>query len=155
MCLGYGKSDPVGPGSGNTRNGQSRKTLKSEQGTLEIGVPRDRAVNFEPKLIRKHQTRWDGLDEKIIALYARGMMVRDMQAQLEEMYGVEVSPALISQVTDAVHDEVKMWQNRPLESMYPVVYLNALMVKMRREGPGRNRAVYVAIGLNEDGRECT
>ena len=96
--LGYGKSDPVG----------QHAEWTEPQGTLEIEVPRDREGSFEPKLIRKHQTRWDGLDEKIIALYARGMMVRDMQAQLEEMYGAEVSPALISQVTDAVHDEVKM-----------------------------------------------
>jgi len=118
---------------------------------LEIAVPRDREGSFEPELVRKHQRRWDGLDEKIIALYARGMTVRDIQAQLEELYGVEVSPGLISQVTDAVLDEVRTWQSRPLESMYPVVYLDALMVKMRHEGRVENRAVYVAIGINEDG----
>ena len=149
--LGYEKNDPVGNGSGNSRNGRSRKTLKSEQGQLEIAVPRDRQGSFEPKLVRKHQTRWDGLDEKIIALYARGMTVRDIQAQLEELYGVEVSAGLISEVTDAVLDEVKTWQSRPLESMYPVIYLDALMVKMRHEGRVENRAVYVAIGINEDG----
>ena len=102
---------------------------------------KDREEGFEPKLVRKHQRRWDGLDEKIIALYARGMTVRDIQAQLEELYGVEVSPGLISQVTDAVLDEVRTWQSRPLESMYPVVYLDALMVKMRHEGRVENRAV--------------
>lgn len=149
--LGYEKNDPAGYGSGNSRNGKTRKTLKSEQGELEVAVPRDRQGSFEPQLIRKHQTRWDGLDEKIIALYARGMTVRDIQAQLHEMYGVEVSPGLISEVTDAVLDEVKTWQNRPLDSMYPVVYLDALMVKMRHEGRVENRAVYVAIGINEEG----
>ena len=149
--LGYEKNDPAGYGSGNSRNGKTRKTLKSEQGELEVAVPRDRQGSFEPQLIRKHQTRWDGLDEKIITLYARGMTVRDIQAQLHEMYGVEVSPGLISEVTDAVLDEVKTWQNRPLDSMYPVVYLDALMVKMRHEGRVENRAVYVAIGINDEG----
>ena len=149
--LGYEKSDPAGYGSGNSRNGKTRKTLKSEQGELEVAVPRDRQGTFEPQLVRKHQTRWDGLDDKIIALYARGMTVRDIQAQLHEMYGVEVSPGLISEVTDAVLDEVKTWQNRPLDSMYPVVYLDALMVKMRHEGRVENRAVYVAIGINDEG----
>ena len=149
--LGYEKSDPAGYGSGNSRNGKSRKKLKNEHGEMEIAVPRDRQGSFEPQLVRKHQTRWDGLDEKIIALYARGMTVRDIQAQLHELYGVEVSPGLISEVTDAVLDEVKAWQNRPLECMYPVLYLDALMVKMRHEGRVENRAVYVAIGINEEG----
>lgn len=151
--LGYEKSDPVGYGSGNSRNGKSRKTLKSEQGEIEVSIPRDRQGSFEPQLIKKHQTRWDGLDEQIISLYARGMTVRDIQAQLQELYGVEVSSGLISEVTDAVLDEVKIWQSRPLESMYPVVYLDALMVKMRHEGRVENRAVYVAIGLNEEGQK--
>lgn len=151
--LGYEKNDRVGYGNGNSRNGKSRKTLKSEQGEVEIAVPRDRQGSFEPQLVRKHQTRWDGLDEKIIALYSRGMTVRDIQAQLEEMYGVDVSPGLISEVTDAVLDEVKAWQSRPLESMYPVLYLDALMVKMRHEGRVENRAVFVAIGVDEEGQK--
>lgn len=151
--LGYEKSDPVGYGSGNTRNGKSRKTLKSERGEMEVAIPRDRQGSFEPQLVRKHQTRWDGLDEKIIALYARGMTVRDIQAQLTEMYGVDVSPGLISEVTDAVLDEVKAWQSRPLENMYPVLYLDALMVKMRYEGRVENRAVFVAIGVDEEGQK--
>ncbi len=151
--LGYEKNDPVGYGNGNSRNGKSRKTLKSEQGEVEISVPRDRQGSFEPQLVRKHQTRWDGLDEKIIALYSRGMTVRDIQAQLQEMYGVDVSPGLISEVTDAVLDEVKAWQSRPLESMYPVLYLDALMVKMRHEGRVENRAVFVAIGVDEEGQK--
>jgi putative transposase len=151
--LGYEKNDPVGYGNGNSRNGKSRKTLKSEQGEVEIAVPRDRQGSFEPQLVRKHQTRWDGLDEKIIALYSRGMTVRDIQAQLQEMYGVDVSPGLISEVTDAVLDEVKTWQSRPLENMYPVLYLDALMVKMRHEGRVENRAVFVAIGVDEEGQK--
>jgi putative transposase len=151
--LGYEKNDPVGYGNGNSRNGKSRKTLKSEQGEVEIAVPRDRQGSFEPQLVRKHQTRWDGLDEKIIALYSRGMTVRDIQAQLQEMYGVDVSPGLISEVTDAVLDEVKAWQSRPLENMYPVLYLDALMVKMRHEGRVENRAVFVAIGVDEEGQK--
>ena len=110
-------------------------------------------MSFEPQLVRKHQTRWDGLDEKIIALYARGMTVRDIQAQLVEMYGVDVSPGLISEVTDGVLEEVKAWQSRPLENMYPVLYLDALMVKMRHEGRMKNRAVFVAIGVDEEGQK--
>ena len=151
--LGYEKNDPVGYGNGNSRNGKSRKRLKSEQGEVEIAIPRDRQGSFEPQLVRKHQTRWDGLDEKIIALYARGMTVRDIQAQLTEMYGVDVSPSLISDVTDAVLDEMKAWQSRPLENMYPVLYLDALMVKMRHEGRVENRAVFVAIGVDEEGQK--
>ncbi len=149
--LGYEKHDPAGHGSGNARNGASRKTLKGESGEMEIAVPRDRKGTFEPRVVKKHQTRWDKLDQQIIALYARGLTVRDIQAQLQELYGVEVSAGLISEVTDEVLDEVKTWQNRPLESMYPVMFLDALMVKMRHEGRVENRAVYVAIGVNEDG----
>lgn len=151
--LGYEKHDPAGHGSGNTRNGKSRKRLKGEQGEMEIAVPRDRNGTFEPQVVRKHQTRWDKLDEQIIALYARGLTVRDIQAQLQEIYGVEVSAGLISEVTDEVLDEVKTWQNRPLENIYPVMFLDALMVKMRHEGRVENRAVYVAIGVNEEGQK--
>ena len=151
--LGYEKHDVAGPGNGNTRNGKSRKTLKGESGEMEIAVPRDRHGTFDPQVVRKHQTRWDGLDQQIIALYARGLTVRDIQAQLEEMYGVEVSAGLISEVTDEVLEEVKTWQNRPLENMYPVMFLDALMVKMRHDGRVENRAVYVAIGIDEEGRK--
>lgn len=151
--LGYEKHDPAGYGSGNARNGKSRKTLKSEDGEMEIAVPRDRNGTFEPKVVGKHQTRWKGLDEKIIALYARGMTVRDIQAQLQEMYGVEISPGLISEVTDEVLEEVKIWQNRALDNMYPVIFLDALVVKMRHEGRVENRAVYLAMGLNEEGQK--
>ena len=151
--LGYEKHDPAGHGSGNARNGKSRKTLKGESGEMEIAVPRDRNGTFEPQLVKKHQTRWEKLDQQIIALYARGMTVRDIQAQLQELYGVDVSAGLISEVTDEVMDEVKQWQNRPLENMYPVMFLDALMVKMRHEGRVENRAVYVSIGINEEGQK--
>ena len=113
--LGHEKHEPVVNSAGNTRNGRSRKTLKGEFGELPIEVPRDRQGSFEPKLIPKHQTRWSGFDDKILSLYARGMTVREIQAHLEEMYGAEVSPSLISSVTDAVVDEVKAWQSRPLQ----------------------------------------
>jgi putative transposase len=151
--LGYEKHEVAKPGNGNTRNGKSRKTLKGQSGEMEIAVPRDRHGSFEPQVVRKHQTRWDGLDQQIIALYARGLTVRDIQAQLQEIYGVEVSAGLISEVTDEVLDEVKTWQSRPLENMYPVMFLDALMVKMRHDGRVENRAVYVAIGINEEGRK--
>ena len=150
---GYEKHDLATPGNGNTRNGESRKSVKGESGEMEIAVPRDRNSTFDPQVVRKHQTRWDGLDRHIIALYARGLTVRDIQAQLEEMYGVEVSAGLISEVTDEVLEEVKTWQNRPLENMYPVMFLDALMVKMRHDGRVENRAVYVAIGIDEEGRK--
>lgn len=127
--LGHEKHEPVANGAGNTRNGRSRKTLKGEFGELPIEVPRDRQGTFEPKLIPKHQTRWSGFDDKILSLYARGMTVREIQAHLEEMYGAEVSPSLISSVTDAVVDEVKAWQARPLDPVYPIVYLDCIHVK--------------------------
>jgi putative transposase len=151
--LGYEKHDPAGYHSGNSRNGKSSKTLKSDRGEIEIAVPRDRNGTFEPKLISKGQTRWKDLDEKIIGFYSRGMTVRDIQAQLEELYGVEVSSGLISEVTDGVLEEVKAWQNRALDNMYPVIYLDAIVVKIRHEGRVSNRAVYVALGLTEEGQK--
>lgn len=150
--LGHEKHGSVANESGNTRNGKSRKTLKGEFGELPIEVPRDRHGSFEPKLVTKHQTRWAGFDDKIISLYARGMTVREIQAHLEEMYGTEVSPSLISSVTDAVVDEVKAWQGRPLNPIYPIVYLDCIHVKVR-EGTVRVKAVYLAIGINMDGEK--
>jgi putative transposase len=149
--LGYAKHEPAGRNGGNSRNGTSRKTLKTEQGPLPIEVPRDRDSRFEPQIISKGQTRFTGFDDKIIALYARGLPTREIQAHLEEIYGVDVSPTLISHVTDAVIDEAKAWQNRPLEALYPIVYLDALMVKGRDNGHIINKAVYLAIGINLDG----
>jgi putative transposase len=151
--LGYEKGDPAGRGSGNSRNGTTPKTLLTEDGELDIEVPRDRAGTFEPQLVAKGQTRFDGFDEKIISLYARGMTVREIQGHLKDLYGVEVSPDLISRVTDAVLEEVRDWQNRPLERVYPVVFFDAMRVKIRDEGMVRNKAVYVALGLNVDGEK--
>ena len=150
--LGHGKHESVANDTGNTRNGKSRKTLKGEFGELPIEIPRDRHGSFEPKLVTKHQTRWAGFDDKIISLYARGMTVREIQAHLEEMYGTEVSPSLISSVTDAVVDEVKAWQARPLNPLYPIVYLDCIHVKVR-EGTVRVKAVYLAIGITMDGEK--
>jgi len=151
--LGYEKHDPEGHNSGNSRNGSSSKRLKGEFGTVEIEVPRDRQASFDPKLVPKGQTRFAGFDDKILSLYARGMTTREIQGHLEEMYQVEVSPTLISNVTDAVIEEVKAWQTRPLDAIYPIVYLDALVVKMRAEGRVENRAVYVAIGINLEGQK--
>lgn len=151
--LGYGKHEVAGYGSGNSRNGKSSKTLKGESGEMTVDVPRDRNGTFEPKLIEKHQTRFEGFDAKILSMYALGMTVRDIQGHLRDLYGVDVSPALISEVTDSVQEEVKAWQDRPLEALYPIVYLDALMVKMRHEGKVENRAVYTAIGINLEGQK--
>jgi putative transposase len=150
--LGYGKHEAVANSTGNMRNGKSRKTLKGEFGELPIEIPRDRHGSFEPQLIPKHQTRWAGFDDKILSLYARGMTVREIQSHLEEMYGTEVSPSLISSVTDAVADEVKVWQSRPLEALYPIVYLDCIHVKVR-EGTVRVKAVYLAIGITMAGEK--
>jgi putative transposase len=151
--LGYEKHESGGRGSGNSRNGQSRKTVQGDFGAVEIAVPRDRNGSFEPKILPKHERRLAGFDDKILSLYARGMTTRDIQSHLEEMYGVEVSPSLISEVTDAVMDEVRVWQSRPLESMYAILYLDALVVKMRHEGRVENRAVFVALGVSLDGQK--
>jgi transposase-like protein len=150
--LGHDRHEAVANASGNTRNGKSKKTLKGEFGELPIEVPRDRKGSFEPQLIPKHQTRWAGFDDKIISLYARGMTVREIQSHLEEMYGTEVSPSLISSVTDAVADEVKAWQARPLDAIYPIVYLDCIHVKVR-EGSVRVKAVYLAIGITMAGEK--
>jgi putative transposase len=144
--LGYEKHDPAGRGSGNSRNGTTSKTLLTDIGAV------DRTGSFEPKIVRKGQTRLAGFNERIIALYARGMTTRDIRAHLREIYGVEVSPDLISRVTDAVVDELQEWQPRPLDSVWPVVFIDALMVKIR-DGVVTNRAVYVAIGVDCDGQK--
>ena len=136
--LGYSKHDPAGHNSGNSRNGATRKTLKGDFGEIELETPRDRNGEFEPQLIKKNQTRWTGFDDKILSMYARGMTTREIQGHLEEMYQVEVSPSLISEVTDAVIEEARVWQSRPLEPFYGVVFLDALYVKMRYEGRVEN-----------------
>jgi putative transposase len=151
--LGYDKHGIAGEGTSNVRNGTSPKTVKGDFGQVQIDVPRDREGSFEPKIVAKHQRRFTGFDEKIVSMYARGMSTREIQGHLEEMYGIEVSPTLISEVTDAVIEEAKLWQNRPLESLYPILFLDALMVKMRHEGRVENRAVYVVIGIDLDGHK--
>lgn len=151
--LGYAKHAPSGHNSGNSRNGVTRKTLTGDFGEIELETPRDRNGEFAPQIIQKNQTRWTGFDDKILSMYARGMTTREIQGHLEEMYQVEVSPSLISEVTDGVIEQVRAWQNRPLEPFYGVVFLDALYVKMRHEGRVENRAVYVAIGINLEGRK--
>jgi len=151
--LGHGKNEPVANPKGNTRNGKSKKTLKGEFGELPIEIPRDRDGSFEPQIVPKHQTRWTGFDDKILSLYARGMTVREIQAHLEEMYGAEVSPTLISTVTDAVMDEAKAWQSRPLDALYPIVYLDCIHVKSRDAGVVKVKAVYLALGIDLTGQK--
>lgn len=151
--LGYKKHAGKGRGSGNSRNGASPKTLQTEYGTMDLAVPRDRNGTFEPRIVPKHQRHVPGLDEKIMALYAKGLSVRDVQRHLLDLYQVEISPALISEVTDAVWDEVQQWQSRPLERLYSFVYLDALMVKMRTDGKVETRAVYLALGVTLDGQK--
>jgi len=149
--VGYEKGDAAGRNSGNSRNGSSAKTLRGTFGTIPVNIPRDRNATFEPKIIGKHQTRFTGFDDQIISLYARGLSTREIQRHLEEIYQVEVSPALISTVTDEVMDEVRAWQDRPLESFYPIVYMDALQFKVRDAARVRNKAVYLAIGVNMEG----
>lgn len=151
--LGYGKHDSAGRGTGNSRNGKGRKTVKTKSGEMEIETPRDRNASFAPELIPKGQRRFDGFDDKIMSLYARGMTVREIQGHLKDLYGVEVSPTLISNVTAAVWDEVVAWQSRPLESVYPIVYFDALVIKSRDDGPVSKKSVYLALGINLDGEK--
>ncbi|GAC1431141.1 MAG: IS256-like element ISRm3 family transposase [Acidobacteriaceae bacterium] len=151
--LGYAKGDPGGRGSGNSRNGHSSKTVLSEEGEIDLAIPRDRAGTFEPQLVPKGVTRIEGFDDRIISLYARGLTVREIQGHLKELYGTEVSPDLISRVTDAVLEEVKEWQGRPLDACYPIVFFDALRVKIRDEGLVRNKAVYVALALDAEGHK--
>ena len=149
--LGYAPGQAKPEGAGNQRNGKSAKTVLTDTGALRIDVPRDRQASFEPQIIGKHERRFTGFDDKIIAMYARGMTVREIQGFLAEMYSVDVSPDLISSVTDAVMSEVMAWQTRPLESMYPVVFFDALRVKIREDAVVRSKAVYLALGVLPDG----
>lgn len=151
--LGYDKNDPRGNNSGNSRNGKTEKTVSSEQGELILDIPRDRNGSFEPKLIPKNVSRLPGLDEKILSLYSRGMSTRDIQEQLEDIYGVEISPSLISTVTDSVIDEVKNWQGRGLDAIYPIVYLDAIVVKIKENRQVINKSIYLALGVNMEGHK--
>ena len=149
--LGYEEGEQPPDGQSNRRNGKTAKTVRTGQGPVEIEVPRDREGSFEPQLIPKHQRHFDGFDDKILSMYARGMSVREIRAHLEEIYGVEVSPDLISRVTDAVVDEMTAWQSRPLERVYLVAYLDALVTKIRDKSGVQNKSVYIVVGVRPDG----
>src|SRR3954452_7372365 len=151
--LGYEKGVSTARARANSRNGHSAKTVLTDDGSVDLSIPRDRAGTFEPVLVPKGVTRLDGFDSKIISLYARGLSVREIQAHLKELYGTAVSSDLISRVTDAVLDEVKEWQNRPLEALYPIVFFDALRVKVRDEGIVKSKAVYVALALDTEGQK--
>ena len=137
----------------NSRNGRGKKHIQTDTGAFDIEVPRDRDGSFEPQLVKKRQRRLEGFDDKVLSLYARGLSTREIQAQLEDLYGTEVSPTLISNVTAQVLEEVQAWQSRPLSTVYPIVYFDALVVKSREEGPVSNKAVYVALGINLEGEK--
>lgn len=141
----------TGEEAGNTRNGYGRKTVTTETGRIELAIPRDRQATFDPQLIARYQRRFPGFDDKIVSMYARGMSTREIVSHLRELYGIEVSPDLISAVTDAVLDEVAAWQARPLEPVYPIVFFDALRIKVRDEGMVRNKAVHIALGVRADG----
>ncbi len=151
--LGYDKHDSAGKNSGNSRNGSSPKTLKGEFGNLALETPRDRNGSFEPQIVAKGQRRFEGFDKAIISLYSRGLTTREIEGHLLEIYGVEVSPALVSQVTEAVCADVKEWQNRPLEEVYPIVYFDAIWSKVRDDGPVVKVAVYLALGITMTGQK--
>ena len=145
------RTQPEALKANNRRNGHSKKTIKGEFGEAEIAIPRDRDSSFEPIIVKKHQTRFEGFDDKILSLYARGMSTRDIQAQLQDLYGVEVSAGLISNVTEAVEEERKVWQNRGLERVYPIVYFDAIVVKVRQDGRVINKAIHLALAVNLSG----
>lgn len=151
--LGYEKHERAADEKPNHRNGYSNKTLKSDQGEVKVAIPRDREGSFDPLLVKKYQTSLTGFNEKILWLYTHGLSTRDIQAQLQEWYGIEVSPQLISNVTDAVMDEVRHWQHRPLESLYPIMYMDCLVVKVKENQRLINKAVYLALGVTLEGQK--
>jgi len=151
--LGYARHDPKGNNSGNSRNGRGKKTVVVDSEPVELAPPRDRNGDFQPQLIPKRQKYFEGFDEKILAMYARGMSVRDIQGCLLEMYKVDVSEGLISQATEGIMEEVKAWQNRPLDSVYPIIFLDCIVVKSREEGKVTNRSVYLALAVNMEGQK--
>src|SRR5215471_3849530 len=151
--LGYAPHVRHGSEAGNTRNGTSPKTVQTDTGPLRLEVPRDRQGRFLPRLVPKRQRRLEGFDDKVLSLYARGLSTRDIQGHLEVLYGTDVSPTLISSITDAVLDEVRTWQARPLEAVYPLLYFDALFVKSRQEGAVQTKAVYLALGVTMDGEK--
>jgi len=151
--LGYSKHDLSGRNQGNSRNGYTAKTLKGDHGEIELQTPRDRQSNFEPQLVKKGQTRITGMDDQILSLYAKGMSTRDIVATFQEMYGADISPGLVSQVTNSVMERVIEWQNRPLDAVYPIVYLDCIVLKIRQDKRVINKAVYLALGINLEGHK--
>jgi len=151
--LGYAPHVRTPAKGSNTRNGTSAKTIETDQGPVELTVPRDRAGTFEPAVVKKRQRRLEGFDDKVLALYAHGLTTREIQGHLEELYGTEVSPTLISTITDTVLEDVRLWQGRPLERVYPILYFDCLFVKSRHEGAVKTKAVYVALGVNLHGEK--
>jgi putative transposase len=151
--LGYAPHVRHGTEEQNARNGKGQKTVQTDTGPLDLVVPRDRNGSFAPQLVPKRQRRLEGFDDKVLSLYARGLSTRDIQGHLEELYGTEGSPTLISTITDAVLDEVRTWQSRPLASVYPILYFDALFVKSRQEGLGQTKAVYLAVGITLAGEK--
>lgn len=149
--LGYVKGDPAGNGSGNSRNGHYGKTVTTTTGPVRISVPRDRSASFSPRIVPKRTRRLGQIDDMILSLYARGMTTRDIQAHLKEVYGADTSPELISRVTDVVHEEITAWQTRPLDRVYPIVYIDALVIKIREGGVVDNRAAHLVVGVDVDG----
>ncbi len=151
--LGYNQYESKGHHSGNSRNGYSHKTLKGDHGTLQIQTPRDRNASFEPQLVSKGQTRITGMDDQVLSLYAKGMSTRDISSVFEEMYGVEISAGLVSKITNNVMERVNEWQNRPLDAVYPIVYLDCIVLKIRHENRIINKSVYLALGINLEGQK--
>lgn len=151
--LGYDKHAAEGNGTGNSRNGKSRKTLKGDHGEVEIEIPRDRAGTFDPKIVKKGQTRLTAMDDQILALYTKGMSTRDIVATFKELYDADVSPSLISRVTDSVLEQVEQWQNRELDPIYPIVYLDCIVLKIRENQRVIKRSMYVALGVNLEGHK--
>jgi putative transposase len=151
--LGYAPHEIKGRNSGNNRNGYTAKRLKGDHGEIEINTPRDRDSTFEPQLVSKGQTRITGMDAQILSLYAKGMSTRDIVAAFDEMYGAEISAGLVSQVTNAVMEQVVEWQSRPLDAVYPIVYLDCIVLKIRQDKRVINKAIYLALGINVEGHK--
>lgn len=149
--VGYDKGDPAGSGSENSRNGTTPKTVHTDTGSVDIQVPRDRNGSFEPQIVKKGQSRLEGLSERVLSMYAGGMTVRDIRDQLADIYGVDVSPDTISRITNEINEEVKAWRSRPLDPVYPIVYLDAIVCKVRHEGTVVNKSAYLAVGIDVDG----
>lgn len=149
--LGYDRNEQSD--NSNSRNGYTSKTLKTEDGQFKLDTPRDREGSFEPKLVKKGQTRFTSMDDKILSLYAKGLSTREIVATFQEMYGADISPTLISKVTDAVLERVTEWQSRPLDALYPIVYLDCIVVKIRQDKQVINKSIYLALGVNLEGHK--